>query len=366
MARVITHGPWIGDGLQQGTAKNAARQQIEAMPGFMGFTKSSSIAHREMDRLGGVVHTIMASTKGNGARYPVFGMVVPPGTARNAGSGSGGSGATVPGVVAANASLKQFTGGGTQNLGSTNIQNAGIAVLGEFLGANFQAIDTKVPEGMSPDCLNVDGMGMGGALSPRPGLIALWPKRHYTSNAVAATHYGRSFEILSPAVNQSNHMTVISGYDRSSNIGTSLSGTTIVRVKRMKPLWHPQHDISQVAPKIRLTSSTATGSVGPTLNISMPQKYRKLAPQVASVDQIIVRVSRITYPRDRDGKDDTQSIPFASIDGTSLDYRAYDGTSSARSDATSMSSTGATNFYSAWCVSKLGVTQRASIKVVVK
>ena len=280
------------------------------------------------------------------------------------GGGSGGTGAGVPGQVAANASQKQFTGNATQQIGATNIQNAGVAVLGEFLGANFRAVDTKVPEGMSPDCMNVDGMGKSGAMGPRPGLIAMYPKRNDQSN-LSTTYTGRSINLLSPGLQQSLHMTALVGFDKSSQIGTSLSSTLYCRVKRLKPLWHPQRPIEHIKPKIKLTGSAA--STGLTLNISAPPKYRKNAPQVASVDELIVRVSTSTYPRDRDGKDDTDSRVVHSNDTAySFDYYAYNGTSTNITARSSLNSTGATNYFSVWFMSKAGESQRASIKVEVQ
>lgn len=270
------------------------------------------------------------------------------------------AGAAAPlGTVAANASIKQFTGGGTQDIGATNIQGVGIAVVGEFLGVDFQTVDTKLPEGKSPDAVNVDGMGRGGALSPRPGLIALHPKRNDSApSEVPAAYKGRSINTLSPALGQSTHMTVLVSYDQSSNIGTSLASTNATYVKKMKPLWHPQKDIEHVPVKIKLTDSTATGGV--VFNVSMPLAFRKNAPVVASVDQLIVRRSSLTYPQDRDGRDDTRS----SIVSTK-DYASWDGTSTAITDSHSSIVTGQTKYYSVWGVSKLHVTPRASLRLVI-
>lgn len=358
MATVVPLGPWIGDSLQKRSAQHAAVQRLQSQGAQ--FTKDRNQAHRSADASGGTIYSIPPAPA-PGTTYWVYAIVSPSGSGGPAGSGAG-SGAALPGQVAANASLKQFTGGGTQNIGATNIAGAGIAVVGEFLGANFQAADTKQPEGTSPDTMNMEGMALGGALSPRPGLIALWPKRNDTSNAVTAAYGGRSINILSPAFNQSHHMTVISAYDRSSLIGTSLNSTVVARVKRMKPLWHPQHDVSKVLPKIKLTDSNATGGIA--FNVSMPPTYRKNAPQVASVDQLIVRVSRTTYPRDRDGKDDTASRLASNT--SAYNYVTYDGTSTVVTDRCSMVSTGATVFYSVWAGSKLHVTPRASFRLVVK
>lgn len=282
------------------------------------------------------------------------------GAGASAGGPTAGTGGGAPtGVVAANASIKQFTGGGTQDIGATNIQGVGIAVLGEFLGVDFQTADTKLPEGKSPDALNVEGMGRGGALSPRPGLIALHPKRNDSApSAVPNAYKGRSINMLSAAASQSLHGTMVIGYDQSSLIGTSLASTTATYVKKMKPLWHPQKDISAVPPKIKLTDSTAAGGI--TFNVSMPLAFRANAPVVASVDQMVVRRSSLTYPQDRDGRDDTNS---QIVD--SRDYSAWTGTSTTITDTHSSVIAGATRYYSVWGVSKLDVTPRASLRLVI-
>jgi hypothetical protein len=355
MAQVIQTGPWFGDALQQSTAQDAAVKRIQAMRGFREFTKNAQQAHKSADAFGGVIYTVPAVTKGSGARYPVYGVVIPDG-AGGGGTGGTGGGANATGMVPANASIKGFTGGGVQDIGATNIQGVGIAVLGEFLGVDFQTAETKLPEGKSPDALSVEGMGRGGTLSLRPGLIAFHPKRNDAApSAVPNAYKGRSINILSAAMAQSTHMSVLLGYDQSSVIGTSLASTCATYVKKMKPLWHPQKDIAHVPPKIKLTDSVATGGI--VFNISMPLAFRKNAPTVASVDQLIVRRSALTYPQDRDGKDDTASSIVAT-----RDYTAYDGTSTAITD-TSVTA-GQTRFYSVWCVSKLQETPRASLRVV--
>lgn len=276
-----------------------------------------------------------------------------------ASAGPGAGGAPALGNVAANASIKAFTGGGTQDIGATNIQGVGIAVLGEFLGVDFQTADTKLPEGKSPDALNTDGMGRGGSLGPRPGLIALTPKRNEAApSGVPVAYKGRSINMLSAAMSQSLHGTFVIGYDQSSIIGTSLASTTATYVKKLKPLWHPQKDVSHIPVKIKLTDSTAAGGI--VFNVSMPLAFRKNAPVVASVDQLIVRRSSLTYPQDRDGRDDTASSIV-----NSKDYASWDGTSTAITDSHSSVIAGQTKYYSVWGVSQLHATPRASLRLVI-
>lgn len=355
MAQIIPLGPWLGDSLQKRSAQHAAVERLKAMGA--GFTKSRTNAISSA-RPGDVIYSIPPAPS-PGTTYWVYANVPAaagtPGPSTGSGAGTGGQTAT--GMVPANANIKGFTGGGTQDIGATNIQGVGIAVLGEFMGVDFQTADTKLPEGKSPDAQNVEGMGRGGALSLRPGLIAFHPKRNDAApSAVPAVYKGRSINILSPALGQSNHISVLLGYDQSSVIGTSLASTCATYVKKMKPLWHPQKDIEHVPLKIKLTDSTAAGGI--VFNVSMPLAFRKNAPTVASVDQLIVRRSALTYPQDRDGKDDTASSIVAT-----RDYTTYDGTSTAITD-TSVTA-GQTRFYSVWAVSKLQVTPRASLRVVI-
>ena len=353
MAKLITVPLYGGTQARKDQALAAYRRLVAE---GAKFTSRLSDAHVMADQMGGVVVTGFTSPSGTRSYAATNAGGWEAGA--SVGSSAGGAGgAPATGMVAANANIKGFTGGGVQDVGTTNIQGVGIAVLGEFLGVDFQTAETKLPEGKSPDALSVEGMGRGGTLSLRPGLIAFHPKRNDSAPSAVPTAYkGRSINILSAAMAQSTHMSVLLGYDQSSVIGTSLASTCATYVKKMKPLWHPQKAIAQVPPKIKLTDSTAAGGI--VFNVSMPLAFRKNAPTVASVDQLIIRRSALTYPQDRDGKDDTASSIVAT-----RDYTAYDGTSTAITD--SSVTAGQTRFYSVWCVSKLQETPRASLRVVI-
>ena len=282
------------------------------------------------------------------------------------GSGGGPSG---PGAVAANALIKAFTGGGDGvNIGTGDAKAIASPVQGQFTGVHFAVADTKVPAGKSPDAENVDGVTIGGVLSPRPGLIQSTPRRYDSVTGagpvIGTAYFGRSVNMLSQAFWQSAVPTAVLTYDKSS-LGTTVASATRTVSKQVRPAWNPQLPIEAVPPTIRHLTNAA-GVV--QFVVSMPARYRKTTAQgvVASVDQLVVRRAVIGYPLDRDGQEYTSNAASMVMGVTSIalkNYVATDGSSVTVSE--SGLAAGTTRWYTAWYTNKFGVTPPATFKVTV-
>ena len=295
-------------------------------------------------------------------RFQYFAIVDPammPGS--NGGSGAGKSGGGVNSGGGANAMQKQFTGGGQGiGLGATDNKNVAAVIEGSFTGMNLAAADTKLPQGKSPDCLNVDGMAVDGAVGPRPGMIMLYPRRYQsltgTGGAIATNRKGRSLNFLSSAFWQSGQVTAVCTYDTTS-IGATGSSVTQTITKAVYPAWNPQHPIEDVKPELTLNSSTTTLT---SFRVIMPTRFRRTGNIEKSVNQIIVRASDITYPRDRDGREAFSNVAAGSSLRSAV---AWDGTSLTIAELGL--TTGTTRYYTVWGLNIEGVTQPARLKVTV-
>lgn len=280
------------------------------------------------------------------------------------GGGTSGGGSA---NAAANAMAKQFTGGGQGlGLGATENRSFQAAIEGAFTGLNLAAADYKLPAGKSPDALNVDGIAVDGSVGPRPGLVLVFPRRYDsivgTGGPTGATYKGRSVNMLSPSFWQSGYATGVVTYDKGSLTIASTASTMQTQFRHSYPAWNPQFPIDGTKP--RLTISAAGGTV--TVGIAMPERFRArtVASQgnlLASVDRLVVRVSTITYPSDRDG---SEAFSLVAAGSTVLrDYTTWDGTSTTVTEAGQ--TVGQTRFYTVWGVNKEGVTKPARISVVV-
>lgn len=284
---------------------------------------------------------------------------------RGATSGGGTSGGGSANA-AANAMSKQSTGGGPGvGLGATENRSFQAAIEGAFTGLNLAAADYKLPAGKSPDALNVDGIAVDGSVGPRPGLVLVFPRRYDsivgTGGPTGATYKGRSVNMLSPSFWQSGYATGVVTYDKGSLTIASTASTMQTQFRHSYPAWNPQFPITGTKPEIRLISNAA-GVV--QFSVAMPNRFRArtVASQgnaLASVDQLVVRYSRIAYPMDRDGK---EAFSLTVAGSTAIkDYVAWTGTSN--TVAHSGVSTGVTMYYTAWGINKEGVTKPARFSV---
>lgn len=277
----------------------------------------------------------------------------------SAGAGSG-AGGNVNSGGGANAMQKTYTGGGPGlGLGASDNKSAAAVIEGAFTGINLAAADTKLPVGKSPDAQNVDSMGVDGTVGPRPGMIMLYPRRYNsltgTGGPIATSRKGRSLNFLSSAFWQSGQATAVCTYDTTS-IGATGASVTQTISKAMYPAWNPQHPIGGVKPLISLISN-AGGVV--QFSVAMPLRFRAGGNVLESVNQLVVRWSPITYPRDRDGKENFSTVAAGSV--ALKDYTTWTGTST--TVAQSGQSTGATRYYSAWGVNREGVTEMVRLFV---
>jgi hypothetical protein len=180
MAQVIQHGPWLGDMLQQTTARHAAVQQLQAQGAT--FHSSPVQAHKSADAIGGMVHAI-PGVKGAkfGADKWVYAILGPgSGSASGGGSGiggtAGGAGASAPGAVQAGLPTPG-PGGPRFQLGANNVS--------DFLperGSTFDGIDTFTPPEKlgttySPDATNWDDFEKYGSYCVRRGSAKLQDDR---------------------------------------------------------------------------------------------------------------------------------------------------------------------------------------------
>lgn len=282
-------------------------------------------------------------------------------------SGAQGGGGQVNSGGTANALQKQSAGGGDGlGLGATDNKRAAAVIEGSFTGINLSAADTKLPIGKSPDAFNVEAGEIDGTVGPRPGLVMLYPRRYNsltgTGGAIAATRKGRSLNFLSPTMWQSGQVTMVCTYDTTSIGGTGSSVTQTIS-KAAYPAWHPQHSVDSVKPLITLISNAA-GIV--QFTVAMPVRFRKNVANGSSqvqpsVDQLVVRSSAITYPRDRDGREAFSTVATGS---TALkNYTAADGTST--TVAESGLTAGTARYYAAWYINKEGVSEPARFSVTV-
>lgn len=293
---------------------------------------------------------------------------------RGGGSTQGGAGTnqtTGPGAVAANALTKQFTGNARGvEVGTGQQRGVASPVQGGYMGINFTAADTKNPPGKATDALNVDGLDIDGAVGPRFGLVQSTPRRFESltgsGGAITGNHRGRSINMLSPAFWVSNVPTGVVTYD-TSVIGASGSNYTKTISRQMRTSHNTQFPIDSVRPEVRLQTNAA-GVV--QFSVAMPSRYRKSVANgvVESVDQLIVRRSTITFPRDRDGREYTSHAASMVIGVASVALKNYvstDGTSVVVSE--SGLTAGTTRFYTAWYTNKRpgGVTEPAYFSVLV-
>jgi hypothetical protein len=92
---------------------------------------------------------------------------------------AGASGAGGAGPAGATNSLSRQPGGPKQEIttGLSDARGVGAAAESDFQGINSRAAKTRVGPLQAVDAQNVEGIALLGALSPRPGLIKLWPDR---------------------------------------------------------------------------------------------------------------------------------------------------------------------------------------------
>lgn len=289
---------------------------------------------------------------------------------RTGGQSSASSGAGGGATPAGNALQKQYTGGGEGvDVGVGQQRSVTSQIQGAFLGMTLNVADTKVPPGKSPDCLNVDGLAIDGAVGPRFGLIQATPRRYEFEDpsvfSLTTAFKGRSINVLSQAFWQSGVPTAIITYDKSliGAVGASYT-RTISRPQRTG--WNPQFPIDRVAPQIRFI----TGSGGSlNFSVAMPERFRRNVANgvVASVDEIVVRVSTISFPRDIDGREYASSAA-SQITGqatalVSTAGQAFNGSS------TTFNQSGLTpsqvRFYTVWAKSKEHITEPAYFRYTV-
>ncbi len=290
---------------------------------------------------------------------------------RGTGASGGGSGSrqTGAGAVAANALTKQYTGGGPgTDIGVGQARGVASPVQGSYQGINFSAADTKNPPGKATDAINVDGLDIDGAVGPRFGLVQSTPRRFESltgsTGAIVGNYRGRSLNMLSQAFWVSNVPTGIVTYD-TSVIGAAGSNYTRTISKQMRTGHNVQLPIENAKPEIRLASN-AGGTV--SFSVTMADRYRANASNgvIASVDQLVVRSSPITFPRDLDGREYTShqaSMVVGIANAAPVNNQAWTGTSTVVTEVGLTA--GTTRYYTAWGRNKRSLTEPTYFSVVV-
>lgn len=290
---------------------------------------------------------------------------------RGTGASGGGSGSrqTGAGAVAANALTKQYTGGGPgTDIGVGQARGVASPVQGSYQGINFSAADTKNPPGKATDAINVDGLDVDGAVGPRFGLVQSTPRRFESltgsTGAIVGNYRGRSLNMLSQAFWVSNVPTGIVTYD-TSVIGAAGPNYTRTISKQMRTGHNVQFPLENTKPEL-----TALGSGGGAaiFTVRMPEKFRVNVANgvIASVEQLIVRRSSITFPRDVDGREYTshQASMVIGVANVAINNNtAWDGTSLSVTDLGL--TVGSRQYYTAWGRNKRGLTEPTYFSVVI-
>jgi hypothetical protein len=260
------------------------------------------------------------------------------------GSQSGGSGNPLQGAT--NAVTRALAGGAPISRGASSELGVGADVRTEFTGINSYPPDTQIQPQEAKDALNVDSVTRRGALGKRPGIVATYPQRTDVVNAVAAinaAHMGRSINALPAGFFESGNNCILVGYDSRTDLGKGISSVGSKRVRALPAyaLWHPQRDVRHVRPSLAIADTTAASI---QFSLVLPATYQKdgAGTRLASVDKIIVLVSTLGFPLDRDNQD--------SLNATYLEeYTDWDGTTRTINDAGTVA---VRRYYTVWFSNK--------------
>ena len=168
-----------------------------------------------------------------------------------------------------------------------------------------------------------------------------------------ADHQGRSINALPAGFRESDRKSlIVVSYDKEANtalgVGSSASGTKLIRTMAIEPTFGAQKDIRFVKPIVSIVT-IVDGANGIDFNVAMPARFRLsgVGANISSVDKLVVLVSTLGFAYDRDNGDKLQAV-------YKKEYTDWDGTAVTVTDTGVV---GTRRYYTVFALSKRHVSQ---------
>ena len=277
-----------------------------------------------------------------------------------AGGGAAGPGATPAQMAAVNASQPTITGGGAGfSIGAVDNNTVMTAWPGEWEGIDTLSPDTKIPESLSPEATNWNGLERFGSRCVRRGMVKMSEDRSSVTISASAIHADYRGVSIVPIANADYMLMCMA--DNDGTIGAALTAQPIsLWILTTFPLWGRPVDLrTYPGPKLALTEPSP-GTIRVTYDYT--NVWSSAAIQKISCKSISIRYNLgagdITFPLELDTITDDDTTGRRA--GTAArDRTTWDGTSATVDIITGLSS-GGVCYVSAWAHSLLGTSERST------
>ena len=275
------------------------------------------------------------------------------------GSSGGGAGPSVAQTTAVNANQPQITGGGAGfSIGAVENATVLTAWPGEWEGLDTNAPDTKMPESLSPEATNWNGLERFGSRCVRRGVAKFSEDRSTITISASPIHANYRGVSIVPFANADYMLLCMA--DNDGTIGAALSAQPLsLWVLPTFPVWGRPVDLrTYPGPKLTLTEPAA-GTIRVTYDYT--NVWSSVALQKISCKSVTIRYNTgsgdVTFPIELDTITDDDTVGRRA--GTAAkDRTSWDGTSATVDIVTGLSP-GGVCYVSAWAHGLLGTSERS-------